>query len=84
MKLAIKDHEGNVYTNNMNDKRVILEIHFCTSYTQAVVQEEVVDEEGNSKFMTKDIIIPNKENEGTLESSLDFIAVNEDELGSWE
>lgn len=42
MKIAIKKMStGEVITNSMNDncKTIILELHFSTGYTQAVVQE---------------------------------------------
>lgn len=80
MLIKVKDREGNIYSNDMsidNDKSII-EIHFCTSYTQAIVQDTLVNEQGTTTYPTKDIIIP-------LENPnwVDMIAVNEDEIGEW-
>lgn len=46
--------DGKIFTNDMTEKESIYEIHFCTSYTQVLVQEE--DPYGNLK--RKDIICP--------------------------
>ena len=80
MLIKVKDKEGNIYTNNMsksNDKS-ILEIHFCTSYTQVVVQDTIVNDEGVTIYSEKDIIIP-------LENPnwADMIAVDDNEIGEW-
>ena len=80
MLIKVKDKEGNVYTSDMskeNDKS-ILEMHFCTSYTQVIVQDTIIDENGKTIYPEKDIIIP-------LEGGnwVDMIAVDEDEIGEW-
>ena len=76
MLIKIKDKEGQVFSSDMKNEFAIIEMHFCTSYTQAIVQ--FPDEEG---YQTKDIIIPTEKND--LESAIDFIAVSEDEIGSF-
>ena len=61
MLIKIKDKEtGYIYTNDMcfENKRAIIELHFCTSYVQALVQDTA--EEG----FTKDLFLPT--NKGTL------------------
>jgi len=74
MKLAVKDREGNVYTNDMTNPKTIIEIHFGTSYTQVIVQDEIDGYNGDKRYMHKDVIIP---------TSSGFIAIDEDEIGEW-
>lgn len=83
MKIAVKDREGNIYTNDMSDenKQSIIEIHFSTSYTQVIVQDQIVDDEGSDRFLTKDIIIP-IEQDG-LGYVIDMMAVKDYEIGEW-
>lgn len=79
MLIKVKDYEGNLYTNEMfNNDRTILEMHFCTSYTQVIVQTIETDENGKQTYPEKNIIIP-------LENAswVDMIAVSEDEIGEW-
>lgn len=55
MEIRVKDlTTKKTYTSNMaaDNKQVIIEIHFCTSYTQVIVQDEV-----DGKFETHDIFI---------------------------
>lgn len=80
MLIKVKDKQGNIFSTDMTDKRCIYEIHFCTSYTQFLVQEEYVDENGKKKYKHKSIVVPAKKT-WDLETALDFIAVNEEELG---
>lgn len=52
--IRIKDKEtGCIYTEDMRfeNKRVIIELHFCTSYVQAIVQDTI-------KGFTKDLFLP--------------------------
>lgn len=80
MLIKVKDSKGKIFSNDMSNFECIIEIHFCTSYTQVIVQEK--DEETN-KTINRDIIIP-IENKNDLEQVVDMIAVTSDEIGSWE
>lgn len=79
MLIKVKDSKGKVFSNDMSQFECIIEIHFCTSYTQVVVQEKDDEED---KTIYRDIIIPIK-NDNELEQAIDFIAVKSDEIGSW-
>lgn len=84
MKFADKNRKGEIFTNDMSEDNpnTILEIHFCTSYTQVVVQKQEIDDKGVTKYITEDIIIPNKSSD-EFEQAIDFIAVSGDEIGEW-
>lgn len=69
-----RDSDGKVFTNNMSERECIYEIHFCTSYTQVMIQEE--DEEG--KLKSKEIICAPL---GTKANPVDLIATQDDEIG---
>lgn len=74
MEIKVLDKEtGVVYTNNMSDKNkhCILELHFCTSYTQIVVQDEL---DGN--YNTHEIFV---EPVGSKSNMLDLIAIKDDD-----
>jgi hypothetical protein len=75
MLLKVKDQNGDVYTMPSETPKCILEVHYSTSYYQFVVQDEVIEEEGVT-FPKKNIIVP-------LDKSnwIDFLAVNENEIG---
>lgn len=79
MLIKVKDSKGKVFSNDISQFECIIEIHFCTSYTQVVVQEKDSEED---KTVRKDIIIPIK-NGNKLEQAIDFLAVKNDEIGSW-
>jgi uncharacterized protein (DUF4213/DUF364 family) len=81
MKIAVKDRDGNVYTNDMSSDKTIIEIHFGTSYTQAIVQTEVTGENGVTTYPEKNVFIPTEADD--LASALDFIAVSDSEIGEW-
>ena len=83
MNLKIRDKvTGVIYTNDMSDcnKHVILALNFCTSYTQVTVQDEIIDEGGNKKYQSKDIILPPV---GTKPNWIDLIATQEDNEAEW-
>jgi len=83
MDLKIRDKiTGVVYHNDMSDnnKHCILALNFCTSYTQATVQDEIVDEDGNKKYQIKDIILPPL---GTKPNWVDLIATQGDNEAEW-
>ena len=84
MLFAVKNKNGEVFTNDMSEdnQNKILEIHFCTSYTQVVAQRKESDDEGNTVYLTEDIIIP-AENADEWSQAIDFIAVGGDEEGKW-
>lgn len=76
MKISVtQKSDGKVYTNDMSNenKMCILEIHFCTSYTQVIVQDEI-----DGKFTTHDIIC---DPVGTKPNLVDLIAIQDDETG---
>ena len=77
MLIKVRDSKGKVFSNDMSNFECIIEIHFCTSYTQVVVQEK--DTETN-KTINRDIVIP-IENENSIEQAIDMIAVKTDEIG---
>lgn len=79
MLIRVKDSEGHIFTTDLNDKRAILEIHFCTSYTQFKVQEEYLADDGSIRYREKDIIVPTEKND--FESAIDFMAVDPSEFG---
>ena len=49
-----RNHDGKVFTSDMSKDDCILEIHFCTSYTQVICYE--LDEDGSLQQI--DIICP--------------------------
>lgn len=83
MKLAIKDSEGNVFTNDMTDDNAIIEVHFCTSYTQVVVQSTDINSEGRPYYPTKDLFIENTASPDDLAKAIDFMAVPSGSIGEW-
>lgn len=82
MELKVRDLKTNtIYSSNMSDnnKHCILEIHFCTSYTQVVVQDEV-EEAGGKVYPSHDIVLPPI---GSEVNWVDLIATQEDNQGEW-
>lgn len=78
MLLKIKDLDtGQIYSSNMSDdnKHTILDINFCTSYTQVSVQDEI-----DGKFSCHDMILPPI---GTTPDWVDQIATQNDPEGEW-
>ena len=83
MEIRIKDEvNGKVYSNDMSDKnkQSILEIHFCTSYTQVKVQDTIETEQGNFAYPEHDIILPPL---GSKVNWVDLIATQYDNKGHW-
>ena len=68
-----RDKDGEVFTSDMSTSRGIIEIHFCTSYTQVIIQEEI-----DGKFPESHIICPP---EGSEPSWIDQIATVGDDTG---
>lgn len=82
MILKVKDNKtGVIYTSDMSDenKHSILNINFCTSYTQVEVQDEIL-EDGELKYPTHDIILKPL---GSKVNWIDLIAVMNDNDGEW-
>ena len=54
MEIKVKRlRDGKIFTNNLEpEKDCIIEIHFCTSYTQVVVQEFI-----DSRYISSDLMI---------------------------
>lgn len=76
MLIKVKDKNGEIFTMPSVTPKCILSIHYSTSYYQFIVQDYIIDEEGNERFPEKDIIVPiNSDN------WIDLIAVNDDEIG---
>lgn len=74
--------EGEVYSNDMSlsNDNVILEIHFCTSYTEVIVQKKSIDGDGTIIYPTHTIIIPP---EGSRPHWVDLVAVKDCKKGKW-
>ena len=68
-----RTRDGKVFTSDMSKSDGIYEIHFCTSYTEVMIQEEI---EGN--LVSERIIC---EPVGTKASFVDLIAIKDDDLG---
>lgn len=79
MITKVRDKEtGAVYSSDMSDenKSKILDINFCTSYTEVTVQDET-----GGNFPTKNLIIPPI---GSEPYWVDMIAINENDIeGEW-
>jgi len=74
--IQVKDKSGNVYSMPSNSPQCILEVHYSTSYYQFVVQDYVIDENGEEKFPEKDIIVPLN-----TDNWIEFIAIDSEEIG---
>ncbi len=76
LKLKVKDlSSGEIYEfNRSGNGNCILEIHYCTSYFQFVVQKEI-EKDGIKKYSQKDLCYIFKN-----VNLIDLIAVNDDEL----
>lgn len=74
--ITVEDKDGNRYSMPSEGPQCILEIHYSTSYLQFKVQDHFTDENGKETFPGKDVIVPLD-----TENWVDFIAVDEDELG---
>ena len=80
MLIKVKDNQsGEVYTNEMDSDKCILEIHFCTSYAQVKVQD-VINESGKMSYPTHDIILPPLKG---MVNWVDLIATQNDNVGEW-
>lgn len=78
MEIKIKQLDtGIIYSSDMSDsnKHSILEMNFCTSYTEAVVQDE-----RDGTYPTHSIILPPI---GTSPNWVDMTATQEEALGEW-
>ena len=67
--------DGRIFTSDMSgkDDACIIEIHFCTSYTQVVIQEKKED-----KFVTYSLIC---DPSGSKPNIIDSIATGNDDEG---
>jgi hypothetical protein len=72
--VATRDSDGKQFTTNMSNDEGIYEMHFCTSYTQVMIQE--IGDDG--KLKNKEIICPPH---GTEPNPIDLIATQNDETG---
>ena len=70
-----RDKDGKVFASDMSKDECIIEIHFCTSYTQVKVYEFGEDR----AFWEKDIIC---QPIGTKPNTLDLIATQDDDTGT--
>ena len=69
-----RDKDKKEFTTDMSKEEGIYEMHFCTSYTQVMIQE--LDEDG--KLTSGEIICPP---EGTKPNWVDLIATQNDDTG---
>lgn len=69
-----RDKDKKVFTTDMSKDEGIYEMHFCTSYTQVMIQE--LDEDG--KLTDKEIICAPV---GTEPNWVDLIATQDDDTG---
>ena len=77
MEIKVKRHiDRRVFTNDMSNDECILEIHFCTSYTQVIVQEK----NSHGYLVTSDIICNPV---GSNEYWVDLIAVQDSTIGEF-
>lgn len=73
--ILVKRHKDKaVFSSDMSSKKTITEIHFCTSYTQVFVQEDL----GDNKFNHAEIIC---EPIGSKPNWIDLIAIQNDDTG---
>ena len=80
MLIKVKDKTTNkVYTNEMDNDCCITEIHFCTSYTQVVVQD-VINKDGKTTYPNHDVILPPLKSEPYW---VDLIAIQNSNIGEW-
>jgi len=76
--IKVKRHkDGKCFTNDISKNECIYEIHFCTSYTEVMVQE--VDSEGNLR--DKQIIC--QAVGGTESDWIELIATQDDDIGEF-
>lgn len=68
-----RNRDGKVFTSDMSKSDGIYEIHFCTSYTQVMIQEEIEGELVNKEVICEPV--------GTKASFVDLIAIQDDDLG---
>lgn len=71
-----RDRDGKVFTTDMSQDEGIYEMHFCTSYTQVMIQE--LNEEGrltNSEIICEPV--------GTKANWIDLIATQDDDTGTF-
>lgn len=73
--LIVIDKFGNDFTFNKEDD-CILEIHYCTSYYQFVVQQKLIDDKGEHYFIKKDLI----HTHDNYENPIDLLCVNDEDL----
>ena len=82
MLIRVRDDvTGKIYSNDMseNNDLSILEIHFCTSYTQVEVQDKINNGKG-LEYPTHTICIQPL---GTKPNWVDLIAIQDSNAGSW-
>ena len=75
--IKVKRHkDGKVFTADMSEHESIYEIHFCTSYTQVMVQES----DANGNLQKAEIIC---EPIGIKPNFVDLIAIQGDDTGEF-
>ena len=71
-----RSKDGKIFTTDMSENEGIYEMHFCTSYTQVMIQEM----NGDGVLQEGEIIcLP----EGTEPNWIDEIATQEDDTGAF-
>lgn len=75
--IRVKRHiDGKVFDTDMSKHEGIYEMHFCTSYTQVMIQES----DDGGKLQDKEIICAPV---GTKPCQIDLIATQEDDTGEF-
>ena len=85
MLIKIKDlRNGKVYSNDMSNQNTqsILSIHFCTSYTEIEVQDEI-DNNGIKSFPKHTVILPPYGVALKDINWVDLIAIQGEARGEW-
>ena len=72
-----RDKDGKVFSTDMSQEEGIYEMHFCTSYSQVMIQE--LDDEG--KLTNGEIIICHPV--GTEANWIDLIATQDVDTGAF-
>lgn len=88
MLIQVRNKENKkIYSSDMSadNKQSIIEIHFCTSYTQVIVQDQVEEidfltKDTKIKFPTTDLILPPI---GSTPNWIDEIATQGNHTGEW-
>ncbi len=86
MRLAIRELKtGKIYTNDMSRINGIIEIHFCSSYTQVVVQD-IIAIGGEATSSARDLFLKpfgNPNYDGSWDVAIDHMALPDGITAEW-